>query len=90
MVDKNSFVPVLDRILILSDAAKTKTDGGIILEGNTEIIRNTGRILALGPGVKADVKVGDRVMFHCFDELPSIQDDVVVIRDKSLLFKFEE
>ena len=53
-----------------------------------EPARNSGTVLALGPKVKADVAVGDRVLFHCFDEIKVLDDDCAVVRDNSLLLKF--
>ena len=36
------------------------------------------------------VKVGDKVLFHKWDDLPSPEKDVVVVRESSLLGVFDE
>jgi hypothetical protein len=36
------------------------------------------------------VKVGDKVLFHVWDELPTYDPDVVVVRENSLLGVFED
>ena len=83
-----NFVPVTDRLVLKLEPKNSETAGGLILADDTFAVRNVATVLAIGPEVKADVAVGDRVMFHCFDELPVWDGDIVVIRDKSLLFKF--
>lgn len=82
------YQPVMDRVLIKLDPVQNKSAGGILLTDDFEPVRNSGTILALGPNVKADVAVGDRVLFHCFDEIKVLDDDCAVVRDNSLLLKF--
>ena len=72
---------VLDRVFIRLDKQEKKTEGGIILTDGHEI----GTVEGIGPDVKADIKLGDRVLFHVFDELPTYDPDVVVVRESSLL-----
>ncbi|MBR2137553.1 MAG: hypothetical protein IJ852_06345 [Alphaproteobacteria bacterium] len=43
-----------------------------------------GIVRSVGPLVNS-VKIGDRIVFHVFDELPLPQDKLAVIREKSLL-----
>ena len=45
---------------------------------------NQGEVLAVGDLVQS-VQKGDEVMFHPFDELETPSQDIVVIREKSLL-----
>ncbi len=45
---------------------------------------NIGTVLATGEKVSV-VQKGDKVMFHPFDELETPDENIVVIREKSLL-----
>ena len=83
------FKPVTDRVAIRLDPKEEKTKGGIIVADTIEKPRTTGIVEGMGPDVKADIKIGDRVLFHCFDELPTYDPDVVMVRDMSLLGVFE-
>ena len=56
---------------------------------NFEKTRTTGEVLSVGEDVRA-VKVGQKVLFHVFDELPTVQKDVVAVRENSLLAILEE
>ena len=79
---------VMDRVFIKLDDEEN-IRGGILMPESSYENRTIGRVLAVGPEVKA-VKVGDRVMFHAFDELPTLKKDVVVVRQNSLLAILEE
>lgn len=79
---------VLDRVFIRLDAKEKTTSGGIILTDH-EGEQTIGTVEALGPDVTS-VKVGDRVLFHVFDELPSYDPEVVVVRESSLLGVFTD
>jgi len=79
---------VMDRVFIKLDE-KEKIKGGILMPEEVYDARTVGRVLATGPDVTA-VRVGDKVLFHAFDELPTIDKDVVVVRQNSLLAVLEE
>ena len=84
-----NFKPVTDRVAIRLEPKEDKTKGGIIV---TEVLpqpRCIGVVEGIGPLVKAEIKLGDRVLFHCFDELPTYDPEVVMVRDNSLLGVFE-
>lgn len=75
---------IMDRVFIRLDEKKKKTDGGIILTDDAEEERNIGIVESIGEKVKS-VKVGDKVLFHKFDDLPTYDPNVVVVREYSLL-----
>lgn len=79
---------VMDRVFIRLEAEKT-TKGGIILTDSVDNPRTIGVIEGVGPEVKS-VNVGDKVLFHVFDELPTYDKDVVVVRENSILGIFED
>lgn len=79
---------IMDRVFIRLDKAET-TKGGIILAETIESPRNIGIVESIGEDVSC-VKVGDKVLFHTFDELPTYDSDVVVARQNSLLGVFED
>lgn len=78
---------VMDRIFIRLEEEKT-TKGGIIMVESVDNPRTVGIVESVGEQVNA-VKVGDRVLFHVFDELPTYDKDVVVVRENSILGVFE-
>lgn len=75
---------IMDRVFIRLDEKKKKTEGGIILTDDAEEERNIGIVESIGEKVKS-VKVGDKVLFHKFDDLPTYDPNVVVVREYSLL-----
>lgn len=81
---------VLDRVFIRLDKTVDKTSGGLFLPETAAEERTVGVVEAIGEDVKADIKIGDRVLFHVFDELPTYDKDVVVVREASLLGVFED
>ncbi|MBR4932809.1 MAG: hypothetical protein IKZ02_07285 [Alphaproteobacteria bacterium] len=72
-----------DRIFIRLDKEEIKTN--VILTDTTHR-QNVGTVISIGPLVRS-VAIGDKVVFHLFDDLPSHAENVVVIREKSLLGK---
>ncbi len=83
-----NFKPVTDRVAIRLLPQETVSNGGIILSDDALKPRNVGVVEAIGPLVRADIKVGDTVLFHCFDDLPTYDPEVVMVRDNSLLGVF--
>lgn len=75
-----------DRLIIKPDRLLSSGLIGIDVEKN---IVNQGVVQSIGDKVSL-VEIGDHVVFHRFDELPLPQDDLVVIREKSLLGKFSK
>lgn len=78
----------MDRVFIRLEKQET-TKGGIILADTVENPRTIGTVESIGDDVTS-VKIGDKVLFHCFDELPTYDPDVVVVRERSLLGVFED
>jgi co-chaperonin GroES (HSP10) len=80
---------VMDRVFIRLDKQEEVTKGGIILAETIENPRTVGVVESIGDEVTS-VKVGERVLCHCFDELPTYDPDVVVVRENSILGVFED
>lgn len=80
---------ILDRVFIRLEKKDKVTEGSILLTDNAEAERTIGIVESVGADVRS-VKVGDKVLFHIFDELPTYDPDVVVVRESSLLGIFEE
>lgn len=80
---------IMDRVLVRLDEGKAQTSGGVLLTDNTDKKRTTGVVESIGEQVKS-VKIGDRVLFHVFDELPTLDNDLVVVRERSLLGIFSD
>ena len=79
---------IKDRVFIRLQPQAEKTEGGVLLTAAEETPQTTGVVEGIGPEVTA-VKVGDKVLFHMFDELPSYDKEVVVLRENSILGVFE-
>ena len=80
--------PLFDRIFI---RLKKENTSSLILpeEGLNMYTANQGIVVAVGEKVNS-VQAGDEVIFHPFDELPTFDPDLVVIREKSLLGKINK
>ena len=74
---------IMDRVFVRL-RKKNEAQYGILMPDNFEEGKNVGEVISVGPEVKA-VNIGDVVMFHAFDELPTLKKDVVVLRERSLL-----
>ena len=79
---------VTDRVFIRLPPEEETSEGGIIISHDGPNERTVGRVISVGNKVKS-VKVGDKVLFHIFDDLPSPDKDVVVVRENSILGVFE-
>lgn len=78
----------MDRVFIRLDKQET-TKGGIIIAETVDNPRTIGIVESVGEEVKS-VKAGAKVLFHVFDELPTYDPDVVVVRERSILGVFED
>lgn len=73
----------MDRVFIKPDEKK---QGLIIIQDNDET--KTGVVVSVGDEVKS-VKVGDRVIFFKWDDLPAL-DGLIAVRENSLLGIIED
>lgn len=80
---------ISDRVFIRLEPHDTTTSGGVILIDDYHDSRCIGRVESTGPNVTS-VKKGDKVLFHIFDELPTYDKDIVVVRENSILGVFED
>jgi co-chaperonin GroES (HSP10) len=76
---------IADRIIVRLDEPEKST---VILPDEQSAIRNRGVVESIGPFVNR-VQVGDHIVFHVFDELDLPEKDLVVIRQSSVLAKYE-
>ena len=77
---------VMDRVLIRLSEEKTSN---ILMPESFERPKTVGFVVAIGPEVKS-VRKGQKVMFHAFDELPTVEKDVVAVRENSLIAILED
>jgi chaperonin GroES len=79
--------PVNDRLLIVRDAAKKATEGGIVLPEKAVEKPQQGVVVAVGPGARdrdgqripLTITEGDRVLFSAYADVVEIDDDEFVI-----------
>lgn len=75
---------ISDRIIVrLAKKSQAK-----ILLNDEKYYTDRGIVESVGERVRG-IKVGDKVVFHLFDELPLPEEGLVVIRQKSLLGMWE-
>ena len=79
---------ISDRVFVRLEPEITATLGGIILVDDYHHTRNIGVIESIGD-IVTSVKVGDKVLFHNFDDLPTHDPDLVVVRENSILGVYE-
>ena len=71
---------VTDRIIVRLEEDKHRS---LIYSGET-YISNKGIVISVGPQI-SDIKPGDKIVFHRFDELPLPEKNHVVVRESSVL-----
>ena len=76
---------IADRIIVRLDAPEPTS---VIMPENALKTRHQGTVESIGPLV-VGVRAGDHIVFHQFDELELPQKDLVVIRESSVLAKYE-
>lgn len=77
---------IADRLIVKPD--KTLPSALIGVE-NENKFTNQGVVQSIGGNVTL-AAVGEHIMYHRFDELPLPQDDLIVIRESSLLGKISK
>ena len=75
---------VMDRVFVRLTPVEKQTSGGIILTDDFEQPRTIGIVESIGSQVTG-IKPGDKVLFHVFDELPTYDPNIVVVRENSIL-----
>ena len=85
-------IPTLDRVAIIREEKKNKSDGGIILPDGAKEESNYGEVVAVGPGGfnqdgsrrEMSVKVGDVVFFTDY-HTTTTNSKVVIVDDEDIL-----
>ncbi len=88
--------PLADRVIVKpSDAAESKTSGGIIIPDTAKEKPQEGKIAAVGPGklddsgklIKMNVKVGDNVLYSKYGgtELKYESEDYLIMSESDIL-----
>lgn len=77
---------IADRVFVRLEPETTHSH---LIIDNPQNQRVIGRVESVGERVRL-VKQGDKILFHIFDELPSAEKDVVVLRENSILGVFED
>ena len=68
-------------------AKEVKTASGIILTENNKQEPSYAHIVAIGPNVKADLKVNDKVVYKAYSgtNVKLDEEDYIVIKDEDIL-----
>ena len=94
------FRPLHDRVVVERLDQSEKTAGGIIIPDSAQEKPMEGRIVAAGPGAKAedgsvsplDVKVGDRVLFGKWSgtEVKIDGEELLIMKESDIMGIIEE
>ena len=94
------FRPLHDRVVVERLDQSEKTAGGIIIPDTAQEKPMEGRIVAAGPGARADdgsvspldVKVGDRVLFGKWSgtEVKIDGEDLLIMKESDIMGIIEE
>jgi chaperonin GroES len=81
--------PLMNRVLILPDTAAEKTASGLIIPNEAKEKPQTGKVMAVGPGLKGEamtVKVDDTVLYGQFSGVEITFEDktYMMIRESEL------
>ena len=79
---------IADRIFVRLEQKAEKTEGGIFVTPDIDDVGTVGTVESVGAEVSS-VKVGDKILFHVFDELETPEKNLVAIRESSVLGVFE-
>lgn len=71
---------IMDRVIVQLCDEKTPS---VILTAEDKP-RCMGTVISIGNAVSS-VKIGDKIVFHVFDELPLNGKNIVAVREKSIL-----
>jgi chaperonin GroES len=95
-----AFRPLHDRVLIQRIEQEDTTRGGIIIPDTAKEKPMQGKVIAVGPGAKAedgtvtplDVKTGDRVLYGKFagTEINIDGEDYLVLRESDIMGILED
>ena len=90
-----SFKPLHDRVAIKRLGEEEKTAGGIIIPDTAQEKPSEGKVVAVGPGARADdgslrsldVKVNDLVLFGKFGgtDVKVDGEDLIILRESDIL-----
>ncbi|MEP3477219.1 MAG: co-chaperone GroES [Hyphomicrobiales bacterium] len=89
------FRPLHDRVVVKRLEEDQKTAGGIIIPDSAQEKPQTGEVLAVGTGIKAengdvtplDVKAGDKVLFGKWSgtEVKINGDDLLIMKESDIM-----
>jgi len=89
------FRPLHDRVLVRRLGEEEKTAGGIIIPDTAQEKPSEGKVVAVGPGARADdgslrsldVKVNDLVLFGKFGgtDVKVDGEDLIILRESDIL-----
>ncbi|RCL02848.1 MAG: chaperonin GroES [Candidatus Tokpelaia sp. JSC188] len=94
-MDKTSFRPLHDRVVVRRVESEEKTAGGIIIPDTAKEKPQEGEIIAVGPGARdengkiaaLDVKQGDRVLFGKWSgtEVKIDGEDLLIMKESDIM-----
>lgn len=71
---------IMDRVIV----KLVDDENSAIILSTANKHKNRGIVLSVGESVHS-VRIGDEIIFHRFDELPLAKNDIVAVREKSIL-----
>ncbi len=86
-VNKMNLKPLGNRLVIKQAVAEETTKSGIVLTGQTKEKPQQAEVLAVGPEVKGELKVGDTVVYSKYAGSPVKVDEVeyIIVSEEDVL-----
>lgn len=94
-MDKTSFRPLHDRVVVRRVESEEKTSGGIIIPDTAKEKPQEGVVVAVGPGARddngkliaLDVKAGDRILFGKWSgtEVKIDGDEMLIMKESDIM-----
>lgn len=86
---KLRFVPLREKVVVKPVEREETTSPGIILPDTARERPLEGEVVAVGPGVPIEIKVGDRVIYTKFagTEYKDGEEEYLVLRESDILAK---
>ena len=85
-------VPLQDRLVVKMTEIEETTKSGLILTGSAKEKPQAAEIISIGPDVKLNVKVGDKIITKKFAgvEVKVDREDLIIVQQSDILAILED
>ena len=85
-------VPLQDRLVVKMTEIEETTKSGLILTGSAKEKPQAAEIISIGPDVKLNVKVGDKIITKKFAgvDVKVDREDLIIVQQRDILAILED